>query len=528
MSWRSERTLWRLCAALLGGRTTLWMFVPALVAAIVATLYVLVRPVDSSLSHTLLLIVAKMGATVCFLAIPIAAAQLRAQVNLHPLLHLAPGAEARLRALLRRLAVLAAICFVPALLLAVYFSLADRADPGTLVTLINAESYVWRGWTLYLLGSAIVVYLAAAKLRVPLNFIWAPVNLVAYQPNLRQWWLPFAFGLVFLGVPWLYQRLMGEPPKRMRMLDENAYLVIASPPSRFDEWRGRLRAWRLRRLVNARPERRALALAIFSQESRFLYSWVGTLSFAFALAFVPLSWLAAGGKAGYALLGMLMLPLVLPQPVRLASLWVLPLGPRRPHWGDLLVSVWMHPVRYKLVVGVLLGLLFMLVREALLPGWGMSTDRSELAGAMVERFILEPLFLTAALHGTAYVTFVALAGLWLRLYRRSTANSLVLLAMVLAPILLGSSMWAADALASRLGLETPSFVGYALLTGGLLPLLAWAAHRAQRSSWAKVDIATLSDRFEEWQRQLDRATTYTQDTSVSRRTDGEYVVQRRA
>ncbi len=489
----SELQLWRFALALMGGRSIVWMFAVAVVCVICAIVYVSTQPVYPLSKPMLYVGMAKMFAVACFLALPLAAAHLYAQCRLHPMLHLMPGGAWRVRALLRRILALAALALAAAMFLQCIVAVADRTPPDTLVSMASVEAYEWRAWLLYLLGAAAFIWIGASKLRVPLNFVWAPAYMFAMQSNFRMWWMPLAFAVVFMGVPWLYQRITGEAPRRMRMLDENTYLVLSDEqPKDAWQWLERWRAWRLRRALRGPQHKRAISLAAISQESQFARNWIAVVVLGFAIAFLPVLTPFSWGFALNMLLGMIVFPFVVPGPVSLAPLWLLPIGVVRDRW---------------------------------FPECRLATWRGSGAPTVADTYIWPVLLLPVVIHGTAYTAYVTSA-LWPPGNAAKPIELLPLLTMFATPVVAGAGLVAADVVAAKLSYALPAVGVYVVTFGAVLPAAAWALLRTRRGAWARADIASISARYSAWGLRIEDATKFATDVQVTRDREGQYVLRR--
>lgn len=527
----SELQLWRFALALMGGRSIVWMFAVAVACVICAIAYVSTQQVYPLSRPMLYVGMAKMFAVACFLALPLAAAQLYAQCRLHPMLHLMPGGEWRLRALLRRIVVLAALALAAAMFLQCIVAVADRTPPDTLVSMASVESYEWRAWLLYLLGAAAFIWIGASKLRVPLNFVWAPAYMFAMQSNFRMWWMPLAFAVVFMGVPWLYQRITGEAPKRRRMLDENVYMVLSDEQPRdahrksAQQWWERWRAWRLRRTLGAPKHKRVIALAAMSQETQFTRNWIGVVLLGLAIAFVPFLTPSSWGFASNMLLGMIVFPFVVPGPVSLAPLWLLPIGVLRDRWGELLVAAWMQRLRFSIACAVALGSVLMLIKVTLFPEWQLASWRDSGAPTVADAYLWPLILMPLVVHGIAYTAYVTSA-LWPPGNAAKPIELLPLLTMFATPVVAGAGLVAADVVAAKLSYALPAIGVYVVTFGAVLPLAAWALLRTRRVAWAKADIASISARYSAWGLRIEDATSFAKDVQVTRDRAGKYVLRR--
>lgn len=522
----SELQLWRFALALMGGRSIIGMFAVAVVCVICAIAYVSTQPVYPLSRPMLYVGMAKMFAVACFLALPLAAAHVYAQCRLHPMLHLMPGGVWRVRALLRRILALAALALAAAMFLQCIVAVADRTPPDTLVSMASVEAYEWRAWLLYLLGAAAFIWIGASKLRVPLNFVWAPAYMFAMQSNFRMWWMPLAFALVFMGVPWLYQRITGEAPRRMRMLDENTYLVLSDEqPKDAWQWLERWRAWRLRRALRGPQHKRAIALAAISQESQFARNWIAVVVLGFAIAFVPVLTPSSWGFALNMLLGMIVFPFVVPGPVSLAPLWLLPIGVVRDRWGEMLVAARMQRLRFSIACAVVLGIILMLIKATLFPEWRLATWRGSGAPTVADTYIWPVLLLPVVVHGTAYTAYVTSA-LWPPGNAAKPIELLPLLTMFATPVVAGAGLVAADVVAAKLSYALPAIGVYVVTFGAVLPAAAWVLLRTRRGAWARADIASISARYSAWGLRIEDATKFATDVQVTRDREGQYVLRR--
>jgi hypothetical protein len=523
----SEVTLWRFGLALMGGRTMLWMAAGAYAFGLAYTVYVAMQPGLRADRNSLTLAMAAFCANGVFLMMPLAAAQLWVQQRRHPILHLTPGGDARLRALLWRIAWLAAAGFVPALVLRVFASAVDRSDPSlAMIPLASVEAYVWRGWALYLLGIAGITLFAACRLRTPLALLAAPVQIVSFQASLRHWWVPATAFLLLIGLPWLYRRLTAaEPPRQLRMLDENVYLVTDSPSAasnrymyRISQSLARWNAFRLRRVVDGRNGPRATALANLGANSLWTTSWLATLSLAAAVAVVqpvsPTWW----GGAFNLFFGPIAALVAMPGPVMLTSAWLLPVGLDRARVGETLVTVWMRRLRARITMGVALGALVILAIHLVDPAWPQWRTQTYGARSLSEKLLFAPLGLAFALHGVAY-TSCALLALSPRLLARGAAQWLQPASFLLIPVVVGGGMGLADELVLRYGLKayssTAPFVVFLTLFGVILPAIAWLLLRTRRGAWRRADLAAISARMAEWSRSVQARLAQDRDVVVN-------------
>ena len=388
----------------------------------------------------------------------------------------------------------------------------ERSDPGMPVTLASAETYVWRAWALYMLVAAALFLFAGCKLRVPLNFVAAPVYMVAMQPNLRLWWWPLAGAVVFMGLPLVYRRFVGSPPTSRRMLDDNVFKVDPSQRrgSMIERWRAR----RLRRAIGAQQNGRAVAMALLSIESHGCASWLLTISLAAVVAYLqPLS-AAWWGSSSHTFIGLFAAFIALPGPVGLAQIWLLPVGMSRSSMGETLVAVWVRRARTRIVVGTLMGMLILLIMHVIDPAWPVAQTQWLGARTVTEKLLVAPLSLAFALNGIAYTAF-ALIALWPPMFTRSSPQALPALSILVTPVLVMAGTFVANALAANSLITLRPSTVFLICFGVIFPAIAWALLRTRRGAWQRADLATISARFASWGRRIEALTAF--DRDVQRR-----------
>lgn len=497
----SEITLWRFGIALMGGRSVPWMVFAAFIFGWLGAVYVATHASAPLGRGTVTLTMAAFAATGAFLALPVAAAQLWVQQLRHPLLRLAPGGKARLRKLLLRVALLAVIAFIPALMLRVFVTALSNLSLTTPVTLSGADAYVWRAWALYLLAFATLILFAGCTLRVPLGLAAAPIYMVGMQYDFRNWWMPAIAVVVIIGLPWLYRRMKGNPVRRQpRTFDDNVFAV--SGPLTFSPWVERWRTYRLRRTFNATRGTRATSIASLAGDNMWLTSFLATGFLAASVVFMqPISPSWWGAPTSF-FFGMIAAFVTMPGPVTLTPVWVLPVGQRRETLGETLVAVWLGRARMRIAVGVGIGMLILPVLHLIDPGWPVSRTNMYGERSVIEKLLWAPLGLAVAMHGLAYAMYVLLALSPTVLARRSLLRLLPALLFLATPIVAIAGMFLATALGARWHETLSPFTIYLLLFGAVLPALAWFLLRVRRRAWRRADLAAISGGMSDWSQRI--------------------------
>ncbi|MBL8312062.1 MAG: hypothetical protein JNL19_16710 [Burkholderiales bacterium] len=510
----SERTLWRIAHALMGDRNMIWVAAVAWVAAWAGLAYALIWPPYALGRGSVSTQMTAYAASLAFLLIPAVASQVWLQARRHPLFHLAPDGERRLRALSLRLGGLAMLSFIPALVLHGFADALTHAPRGTWVTLGMVDTHVWRAWALYLLAGAGLTLWLGRGLRTPPNLLYGVLNLWALQLNVRYWWITALMALVLVGGFWLYSRFKrDDAPARPPMLGDPMYVFVK--PERHSPRRERWRAHRLRRAIRAREDKRAVALALLSDSSATGFSWFSALMLAYFVVVVqPLS-LSRWGAASDLFVGVVAMFVAIPRPIGIASLWLLPLGLRQHSSGELIAAVWIRQVRVRIATGVALGMVILAALQMFYPAW---LDRWALLygqRTLADKLLWAPLFLAFVLHGAAYTASV-IGALSPRALASRRAPLWTLLAMLLVPVLAGGGLFAANAIAAWgiAGLSAP--VAYGVLIGILLPVGAKLALRMRRSAWQRADVAAISEKFADAARRMETATTFEREVRFVR------------
>lgn len=491
-------TLWRFGQALMGGYGIQWMVFAAFIFGLLGAIYAATHAMAPLGRGMLAISMASYAAACAFLAMPVAAAQLWVQQGRHPLLHLAPGGPARLRALLWCVALLAAVAFVPALMLRVFVTAMDGHWTDAATTLGSADARVWLLWALYLLGAAALILFAACSLRVPLAFACAPVYMMGMQASYRNWWLAVTICAVFMGLPWLSRRLTGNPlQRRPRMLDDRVFAVsgpLVYPPL-FESWR----AHRLRRAIGVPPKARATALALLSNDSMAMLSVLTTLFLAFGIAFIqPISPSWWGAPTSF-FFGILAAFVAMPGPVTLTSVWLLPVGMQRGKLGETLVAVWMHRVRTRLMIGVTIAMTVLLLMHWIDPAWPAARTNMYGERSLLEKLIWAPLGMAVAWHGLAYVMCTLLV-VSPRFVERTSLRVFPALLFLATPVVALAGMFLTTGLATRWHQAPSGFTIYCGLFGFVLPGAAWLLLRTRRTAWQRADVAAIAAGMADWSR----------------------------
>lgn len=496
----SELNLWRFGLALMGGRSVLWMVLAAFISGLLGAFYVVTRSLVPLDRATVTVTMTAAAATGAFLAMSVAAAQLWIQQHRHPLLHLAPGGEARLRALFFRVALLAAIAFIPALMLRVYVTALSDLSHATPVTLGGIEAYVWRAWALYLLAFAALILFAGCNLRVPLGLAAAPIYMVGMQYDFRNWWMPAIAVVVVTALSWLNRRFRGNPAKQPRVMDDNVSVV--SGALTFSPWVERWRAYRLQRIFSATKGARATSVASLGGDNMWLTSFLATGLLAASVAFIqPVSPSWWGAPTSF-FFGVIAAFVTMPGPVALTPVWVLPVGQRRETLGETLVAVWLGRVRIRIAIGVGMGMLILPVLHLIDPGWLVARTNMYGERPMIEKLLWAPLGLAVAMHGLAYAMYVLLALSPQALARRSLLRLLPALLFLATPIVAIAGMVVATALGGRWHDTLSPFMIYLLLFGVVLPAVAWVLLRIRRPAWRRANLAAISGGMADWSQRV--------------------------
>lgn len=492
---RTEHNHLRMAKGLLGGGGTLHIAMAAVVFSWSVLVYAWFRPMAIYSRGQALVSVAAMIAAVLFLACFVAIIIVTQQRQQHVLLRLVPNMNVQLSALMTRIALMAIVCFPPALLLRALAAL-DRFDARrSMLDTISFADVPLQGWvsaSVVLVVGAIALLVTFGWLRAPMRFAMTPTYFIAAQMNSWKWqWMTLVVCVLIV---------IGH-----RIWLRTDFASVASSQASKPSASGSVQLWeryrtlRMRRAARMRAagNKFAAARALIGTRPRALFTLVAVLATVFYFSVAPAVF--DRPTLGWFFAFMVVALLATPTPIPMTTILVVPVGVDRGDIGRLLMDVWMQDVHFRLVVGVLCG---MVVRALL---W-----RLEMLPLMHSPAFAAPDPLTALLWGplahAVGLYGAARAICWLcsaspRLMTNATLlNLLPMIFVALFSLLSVAVVWLLTGSPLRIstGDEHLTSVLFMFYGAVLLPSIGWLINRAFRHEWQAANMATIATAMQAW------------------------------
>ncbi|MBC7709363.1 MAG: hypothetical protein H7203_04830, partial [Rhizobacter sp.] len=347
---KAEFALWRLGIGLYGGWLSLAMPALAILLGYGALLYVVFNPLREFGNPEMAIHGAATAVIFSFVYIAFALTMVRRQWRVNPLLRLAPGAHRVTAALTWRVASIALITMLPAVILRALSQVKFGSAVGATISFadVSPQGFVFAG--LYLVHVVVLVAITCGPLKVPTRFAPLAIMYGAMPWTSSNWsWMPLLTCTFLVCVTWF---------RRWRQIDDNTKLswhktMAERARQRTHWWAGR---WQRRAATATGGGAASLRIAaLLATQPSALFT---TLSVVALIAYMVIkpgfmdayaaSWFWAYVVAALA---------AKPSPVPLARVMLLPLGAERTRIGQIMGTVWMRDSWMRLALGISIGLI---------------------------------------------------------------------------------------------------------------------------------------------------------------------------
>ncbi len=494
---KAEVNLWRLAAGLLGGWSMLAMGSAAMAYGWGALAYVATHSVRSYLAAETVAATAGTFASACFAGAILGIIIGRRQMHQHALLRLSPNVRPLIAAMNMRLVLAAVLSLPPAIVLRALVALEHRSGSPAAISLIDVSSKGYLTVLLTLIFLAAMIVVTFGWLRAPTRFAFLPIYWGATQWTSLTWsWLPLAACVVIV---------IGH---RIWLRTDMAAVVRVSPTERRQQLGliERLRSRRLQRAARVAggrgPSQRVTALLSTQRSALFTLLTVFVTMMYITIAPGVFDVFTGGWFFAYLVVALL----ATPTPVPLGQVMLLPLGAERRSVGHILMSVWARDVRFRLLLGVALGLLLRAIV------WWL-----ELLSFMRPPFIVpgdqfmlllgRPLMHAVGLYGAAYALCWTISASPRLLAKPGVLATLPMFVVVAFCALGGALGWTLAAVFPELGSGAMSSLRFTLVNAVMLPAIAWWVNRQLRPQWLSANLGAIATAMQAWLARRQKAST---------------------
>ena len=489
--------LWRFGIGLLGGR---WMFVVGLVAiacGYAALTYVSHYPrmrvsfTQSWVEQATLLV------TVAAIAISFAVAMVPNAWRTRAVLRLAPGAGLITSALAWRLALIALVAVVPAVILRALLSMKFGPAIDATISLADVGLKDYGLAALYLGHVVVLMWITFGPLKVPTQFVALPILYGAMMWSSRSFfWLPLATCAVLVAARWFWPLLesrVGANPFWSRRAAERGQ-------QRARLWTGLLQR-RAARASGGNAATLRIAALLATQSSVFV-------TMASVLALVVYTVVKPGFMDASGVMWLMAYVVVAlaakPSPIPLARVMLLPLGADRARMGQIIGSVWMRDCWMRLALGISIGFVVRVLCWWLEWPAFLRLPFFSVGGTMAQ-LIWIPIAHAVGLFGIA-LSAVLLASASPRLLQDSGFLSTISIVEVFCFAVVGITFkWALNELIPATGARDTAHITFAVVNGAMLPACAWCVNRGLRYQWATANLSAISAAMQAWSARVQKA-----------------------
>ena len=487
---KAEHQRWQLAGGLLGGWPTLAMATTAIIAGWVLFVYVLLRPlrVYREIDRASMTYVAAFAIDAAFLGAILAIIIVLRQRRELGLLRLSPNVGPLILGLNARLALVALLCLPPAIALRALMAIKDQNSLDAVISLADVpmQGFLLAGLTLVYLATLIVV--TFGWLRAPIRFAFLPIYWGAMLWSGSRWqWLPLVACVIIVIGHRLWLRTDMAGVVRVQTAERRAQLNVME----------RLNSWRLQRAARAMGDQRSSerVTALLGTRRSTLFTLVTVLATALYITFAPTVFDVFVGGWFFAYLVVALL--ATPTPIPLGQVMLLPLGAERRNVGRILMSVWVRDVRFRLVLGVVLGLLlrafcwWLDVYSFMRPPF--AADGNELM-----LLVWKPLMNAVGLFGAAYALCWTISASP-RLLARPAVLAVLPMFVVTGFISIGAGIgWVLGQAVPVLNSRDMSAVRFLIVNGAVFPAIAWSVNRQLRPEWLQANLGAISTAMQVW------------------------------
>ena len=485
---KAERQHWRMASVFFGGWYMLALAVGSVFISWIVCARALLKPKASDVSAGGWIEMVASFSGALFLVVIAANIHMRKQRREHALLRLAPKVDSFTGAINRRLALAALLGWVPAIVLRALVAAERSASFDGTLSLASVPMQAYVGQALLLAYVAALIVITFGGLRVPARFAGFPICF-GVQPGVSwAWqWVPLVACAIIVVAHRIWLR---SDMAWVARVDTHAALL---PPSLMERIRG-VRLRRAARTIGPGGAGARVTALLATQHSAFstLLTIIIVANYT-VLAPGVFDMIAVGGSFAYLTAALL----ATPTPIPLVHVMLMPLGAERRNVGRILLSVWMRDMRFRLVLGVTVGLLLRALFWWLDPS---SFMRWPQAKQPVEWMLLvwTPLLHAAGLYGAAYAICCTLSASPRWLTRPSLLTALPIFTG-LGCWALGAGMgWLVGACVPVLNSQNMSAIKFAIVNAACLPLLAWWVNRLLRPQWLTANLGAISTAMQTW------------------------------
>jgi len=494
---RAEFALWRLGIGLYGGWLSLAMPALAISLGYGALLYVVFNPLRAFGNPEIALHAAATVVIFSFIYITFALTRVRKQWRTNPLLRLAPGAHRVTAALTWRVALIALITMVPAVILRALSQVKFGTEVGATISLadVSPQGFVFAG--LYLLHVVVLVAITCGPLKAPTSF--APLAIMyGAMPwtSSNGWWMPLVTCTFLVCVTWF---------RRWRQIDDDAKLswhktMAEQARQRTHWWRGRLQRRAAKATGGVAANLRIAAL--LATQASALFTTTSVIALIIYMVIKP--GFMDGYGASWFLAYVVAVLAAKPSPIPLARVMLLPLGADRTRIGQIMGSVWMRDGGMRLALGISIGLLVRTLCWWL--EWPAFLRAPFFAGDdAITQLLWIPMAHLVGLCGIA-LSAVLLASASPRWLQNPSFLSAISIVEVFFFAVLGMAFkWALNGLVPATDGGDAGHITFAIVNGVMLPACLWCFNRALRYQWATANLSAISAAMQTWSARLQKA-----------------------
>ena len=485
---RAELRVWQLGSGLLGGWWALVIALAALIYGWVALANAAMQPVPVYQTAAAVAETAGTIASVSFVGAILAIVLVLRESSRHALLRLSPNVQPMVVAINVRLALYAVLSLPPAIILRALIAVKHSYELNAVIALADISTQGYLTVTLKLVYVAALIVITFGWLRVPTRFAFLPLfwGIMPWSRPVFMW-LPLVACVVIVVGHRLWLRSDRAAPLTVR----------AAKPQQRPSLIERFATWRLRRAARGMGDRSSAhrVTALLTTQRSSLFTFITVLAAAVHIAIAPAVFDSFVG--GWVFAYMVVALLATPTPIPLGQVMLLPLGAERHNVGRILMSVWVRDMRFRLLLGVVLGLLL----RALcwwLDLWSFLRPPFAENGDELMLLVWKPLMTAVGLYGAAYALCWTISASPRLLTKPGTLAALPMVVIAGFAALGAAIGWLLGQAVPALNSRDMSALRFAIVNGAMLPLLAWWVNRQLRPEWLHANLGAISVAMQVW------------------------------